>query len=43
MYLQRNTEARSRIIVAMGKQQIVHICLCVSVRERVGACGWPGA
>ena len=34
MYVCRNTEARSRIIVAAEKQHILHICVCVCMRVR---------
>ena len=36
MFIWRNIEARSRIIVAMEKQDMLHICVCV--RAPVRAC-----
>jgi hypothetical protein len=41
MYVQRNNEARSRIIVVEEKlyDYYIFVCVCVCVR----ACGYPGA
>jgi hypothetical protein len=38
MCIWRNTEARSRIIVAVEKHHVLHICVCVWVCMRVRAC-----
>ena len=35
MYVQRNTEARSRIIVAVEKQYEYYLLVCVCMRARV--------
>ena len=34
MYIERNTETRSQNIVAVEKQYVLHICLCVRARIR---------
>ena len=34
MYVQRNNEARSRVVFVMEKQYILHICVCVCVCAR---------
>ena len=47
MYLSRNIEAHARITVAVEKQEVLLIGLCVHerqcVRACVRACGYPGA
>jgi hypothetical protein len=37
MYVKRDIEASSRIIVAVEKQTALHICLCVCVYARARA------
>ena len=37
MYLQHNTEVLSRVIAALGKQELLHISLCVRACISAGA------
>ena len=43
MYVQRNIEVPSRIIVTVEKERVLLIGVCVCVRVRVRTCGYPGA